>query len=145
MDKNEAVGTRSQEYYWEQEKQLFTIRRFFYEHNLLPKDDSYFPDDVIGTVEQLQAELAKYRERVTELESECLTVEKDLTESFKRINGVKERNRELQAEVERLTEVINLAADGIDALRHIAGSLAYEDIEAIKKTLQTEGKNDGIL
>ncbi len=59
--------------------------------------------------------------------------------------GWRIKNQQLQSELAKQKEIINLAIDGIDALRHIAGSLAYEDIEAIKKTLQTEGKNDGIL
>lgn len=56
MAKEEVAGIKSQEYYWEQEKQLFAIHRFFHKHNLLPKDDIYFPDCVNNTIEQLQAE-----------------------------------------------------------------------------------------
>lgn len=63
MNKEETAGTKTQEYYWEQEKQLFAIRRFFYKHNLLPKDDSYFPDDVINRVKLLQAENKELKAR----------------------------------------------------------------------------------
>jgi len=56
MGIEETAGTKSQEYYWEQEKELFAIRRFFYKHNLLPKNDSYFPDDIIKAFESLRAE-----------------------------------------------------------------------------------------
>ena len=65
---NEAAGTKSPEYYWEQEKQLFAIRRFFYEQNLLPENDSYFPDDVINTVKSLQAKIEQLKDEAKQKE-----------------------------------------------------------------------------
>lgn len=76
--------------------------------------------------QHLQAENAKYKQRVSKLTSECLTVENDLSESYKRINGAKEEKRLLQAENERLKELLQAALPNIECKNNSQSGLITE-------------------